>query len=53
MISCVCEADDVGLFEKTQTAKILWRSNGDAYCPEGFHLEKKEKGDSFITDHGG
>lgn len=52
-IPCVCEEDDASIFEDAEQAKILWRKNGDAYCPDGFHLEKKEKGDSFITDHGG
>ena len=38
-MECTCAAKSVGLFEKRKTADVLWRTNGDAYCPEGFVLE--------------
>ena len=38
-MDCVCAATSVGLFEKRRTAQVLWRANGDAYCPDGFVLE--------------
>ena len=38
-MDCVCSESEVGLFEKRRTVEILWRANGDAYCPEGFALE--------------
>ena len=37
--ACTCSAVTGSLFEKTKTAEILWRANGDAYCPKGFALE--------------
>ena len=38
-MECTCSADTGTLFEKTRTTEILWRRNGEAYCPEGFVLE--------------
>ena len=38
-MDCVCGATSVDLFEKRRTVEVLWRANGDAYCPEGFALE--------------
>lgn len=45
---CTCVPADRGLFAKpiVEPAPIHWRSNGDAYCDEGFVLslvEEKKK----------
>ena len=42
-MECTCSAQTGSLFRKTKTTELLWRSNGDAYCPEGFVLEPVEK----------
>ena len=42
-ISCICTANETELFQETATTKVLWKSNGDAYCPDGFHLERKDQ----------
>ena len=38
-MDCICTAKAAGAFDKRRAADMLWRSNGDAYCPEGFVLE--------------
>lgn len=38
-MACTCSTVSGSLFEKTKTTEILWRANGDAYCPDGFALE--------------
>ena len=38
-MDCICAATSVGLFERRKTRDVLWRVNGDAYCPDGFALE--------------
>ena len=42
-MECTCSAESGSLFEKTRTTGVLWRPNGDAYCPEGFVLEPVKK----------
>ena len=42
-MECTCSAETGSLFGKTKTTEILWRRNGDAYCPEGFVLEPVKK----------
>ena len=39
---CDCVADDSSLFDR-ETTDILWRADGGAYCPEGYHLEAEGK----------
>lgn len=41
--ACIC-AEDRGSIFNPKTEELLWRDNGDAYCPEGFHLEEAAKG---------
>ena len=38
-MDCVCSEKSRGLFRAPRSAEVLWRANGDAYCPEGFVLE--------------
>ncbi len=42
-MECTCSAETGSLFGKAKTSQILWRANGDAYCPEGFVLEPVRK----------
>ena len=42
-MECTCSAETGSLFGKTKATQILWRPNGDAYCPEGFVLEPIRK----------
>ena len=42
-MECTCSAESGSIFEKTKTTEILWRPNGDAYCPKGFVLEPVKK----------
>ncbi len=42
-MACTCATETGSLFRKTKTTEILWRANGDAYCPQGFVLEPVEK----------
>ena len=42
-MSCACVTEDKSLLRKDKTTEILWRTNGDAYCPKGFALEKSAK----------
>ena len=42
-MACTCSAKTGSIFEKKRAAEILWRANGDAYCPEGFVLDPVRK----------
>ncbi len=35
---CTCTETGAGIFRAPDTADILWRENGDAYCPVGYEL---------------
>jgi len=36
---CACEQERVGILTRVERVPVLWRLNGDAYCPEGFVLK--------------
>ena len=38
-MDCVCSAPPASVFGTRRSAEVLWRANGDAYCPDGFVLE--------------
>ncbi len=40
--NCTCEALKAELLRKREAAEVLWRLNGDAYCPEGFMLKRTD-----------
>jgi hypothetical protein len=42
-MSCACVAQEKSLLRKAKTTDILWKTNGDAYCPKDFVLEKAAK----------
>lgn len=41
--SCACVGESGSLLSKAKTTEVLWRTNGDAYCPKDFTLEKSAK----------
>jgi len=40
---CTCLPETSGFILKGEAAAVLWKSNGDAYCPEGYVLSRVEK----------
>lgn len=41
---CICRAESAGIFTSSKAGTdVLWRQNGDAYCPEGYFLRKVEE----------
>lgn len=36
---CSCQHEDVGILTKVRKVPVLWKLNGDAYCPEGYELK--------------
>ena len=40
-VPCVCVEARATVLRKDATAPVLWRRNGDAYCPEGFVLRRE------------
>ena len=36
---CICAAGADSPFAARRETAVLWRANGDAYCPDGFALE--------------
>ena len=46
IVKCTCEKPRDSLlpsFSKPETAEVLWRQDGTAYCPEGMRLENPTK----------
>jgi len=40
---CVCAGPDKLFLKRDEPSPVLWRENGDAYCPEGLRLRLAEK----------
>lgn len=40
---CVCVQPDRPFYEKPEPQPVLWKENGDAYCPDGLALELADK----------
>jgi hypothetical protein len=40
---CVCSHRDRPFFEEKEPEPVLWRENGDAYCPDGLELKLSEE----------
>ncbi len=38
MKKCICEEKDKPVFSSPERRDVLWQTNGDAYCPQGFTL---------------
>ena len=51
---CSCVGARSSFFGPPETHEVLWRDNGEAYCPDGFRLEPNEsESKSWITNYGG
>lgn len=37
---CACVSENKSLLRKDKIVDVLWKINGDAFCPKGFALEK-------------
>jgi hypothetical protein len=37
---CRCVGETASMFHNPSTADVRWKRGGDAYCEEGFHLER-------------
>ncbi len=51
--SCVCVPAGPGLFVTVEPGPVLWRQNGDAFCPEGQGLRPSDHKNDFIKRYGG
>ncbi len=40
---CICAHPDRPFFKRPDPEPVLWKDNGDAYCPEGLELELADK----------
>ena len=39
---CQCVGEKTSMFRTPPTADLKWKRTGDAYCEEGFHLERAD-----------
>lgn len=51
--SCVCLPATPGPFGSVEPSPVLWRQNGDAYCPEGQVLRRGGDKSDFVKKYGG
>ncbi len=42
-MTCQCTETKAAFLRSSKTTPILWRKNGDAYCPKGFGLERSKE----------
>jgi hypothetical protein len=42
LMKCTCQQPEQSIFRKPETRPVQWRSNGAAYCPEGFVLQRPD-----------
>jgi hypothetical protein len=40
---CTCLPESAGFVLKGEAAAVQWKSNGDAFCPDGYVLRRAEK----------
>ncbi len=40
---CICAGPDKLFAQEDEPEPLLWRANGDAYCPDGLELKLVEK----------
>lgn len=50
---CECAPRGVSPFGKTEPGPVLWRDNGDAYCPEDQALRRANYKREFLKKYGG
>ncbi len=51
--ACVCKPATLRFGESAAPVPLLWRTNGEAYCPPDYRLEPTAKFDSFKRRYGG
>ena len=51
--ACECAPLDVSLFGEAEPGPVLWRENGDAYCPKGQALRRADYKTEFRKKRGG
>ena len=51
--ACECVTPKVSPFGKSDPGPVLWRENGDAYCPEGQVLQRANYKRKFLEKYGG
>ena len=51
--SCACVPTSLGWFVTAASTPVLWRQNGDAYCPEGQALRPSDYKNDFKKRYGG
>ena len=51
--ACVCKPARRPLFTKRETTPVLWRQNGEAYCPDDYVLRYEGERSNFQIRHGG
>ena len=50
---CLCKRATLKFGEAAKPVAVLWRSNGEAYCPPDYRLEPTAKVKSFKRHYGG
>lgn len=51
--NCVCRRAKLTFGEGAKPVAVLWRADGEAYCPPDYRLEPTAKVDSFKRRYGG
>ena len=51
--ACECVPRGDSLFSRPKPGPVLWRENGDAYCPEGQALRRADYKSDFRKKRGG
>ena len=50
---CACAHEGFLTRGKGEPSPVLWKENGNAYCPDGQALRRTDRKRKFIEDHGG
>ena len=51
--ACICTPTTLRFGQSAAPVAMLWRTNGEAYCPPDYRLAPTAKIDSFIRHYGG
>ncbi len=51
--ACICKPTTLRFGQSAAPVAMLWRANGEAYCPPDYRLATTAKIDSFKRHHGG
>ena len=50
---CICKPVTLRFGQSSEPVALLWRTNGEAYCPPDYKLAPTAKIDSFKRHYGG